>query len=213
MNRRECKEAAKKILKDQWIVGFVVLLIEAVIVSALTTMTAGIGLFLLQSVITIAVYNVYINAYAGKKYEVSDMLIGVTDELTNRICLSVLKQLYISLWSLLFVIPGIVKTYSYFLAEFISRKEPKLSATECITKSREIMDGHKWDLFVFQLSFIGWHLLAICTFGILYIWLAPYIMQSTIIYVDKNIYKLLDEPQQEENSEIVEAKFVDVEVE
>jgi uncharacterized membrane protein len=212
MNRRECKETAKKIMKDQWIVGFVVLLIESLIVSALSTMTLGIGLFLLQSIIIIAVYNVFINGYAGKKYEVSDMLNGITDEITNRICLSVLKQLYTFLWTLLFIIPGIVKSYSYFLAEFISRKDPKLSATDCITKSREIMDGHKWELFVFQLSFIGWHLLAILTFGILYIWLAPYIMQSTIVYIDKNIYKLIDDAKVEDNNEFVEAKFVDAEV-
>lgn len=209
MNRAECKETAKNIMKGQWIVGFVVLLIESLIVAALSTVTLGIGLFLLQSVITIAVYNVFISGYEGKKYEISDMANGITDELTNRICLSVLKQLFISLWTLLFIIPGIVKTYSYFLAEFISRKDPKLSATDCITKSREIMKGHKWEMFVFELSFIGWHLLAILTFGILYIWLAPYIMQSTIVYVDKNIYKLLDEPKVEENNEFVEAKFVE----
>lgn len=209
MNRAECKETAKKIMKGQWIVGFVVLLIESLIVAALSTVTLGIGLFLLQSVITIAVYNVFISGYEGKKYEISDMANGITDELTNRICLSVLKQLFISLWTLLFIIPGIVKTYSYFLAEFISRKDPKLSATDCITKSREIMKGHKWEMFVFELSFIGWHLLAILTFGILYIWLAPYIIQSTIVYVDKNIYKLLDEPKVEENNEFVEAKFVE----
>lgn len=209
MNRAECKETAKKIMKGQWIVGFVVLLIESLIVAALSTVTFGIGLFLLQSVITIAVYNVFISGYEGKKYEISDMANGITDELTNRICLSVLKQLFISLWTLLFIIPGIVKTYSYFLAEFISRKDPKLSATDCITKSREIMKGHKWEMFVFELSFIGWHLLAILTFGILYIWLAPYIIQSTIVYVDKNIYKLLDEPKVEENNEFVEAKFVE----
>ena len=210
MSRKDCKELAKKILKDQWVVGFVVLLIEGLIVSVLSTLTAGIGLFLLQSIITIAVYNVFINGYAGKKYEVSDMMNGVTDELTNRICLSALKQLYLALWTLLFIIPGIVKTYSYHLTEFISRKEPKMSATDCITKSREIMNGHKWELFVFQLSFIGWHLLAILTCGILYIWLAPYIMQATIVYIDKNIYKLLDEEKQPED--IIEATIVEPEV-
>ena len=150
--------------------------------------------------------NVFINGYAGKKYEINDMLVGASDELSNKICLSVLKSIYLALWTLLFVIPGIVKGYSYYLAEFIARKNPKMSASDCITKSRELMDGHKWELFVFQLSFIGWHLLAILTCGILYIWLTPYIMQATIVYIDKNIYKLVDEqPKQEE---LVEATLV-----
>lgn len=208
MSRSECKELAKKILKDQWVIGFVVLLIQSVITGVLNTVSAGIGLMLLQSVILMAVYNVFINGYAGKKYEVSDMLTGVSDELTNRICLSVLKSLYIFLWTMLFIIPGIIKSYSYFLVEFISRKHPKMSANDCITKSRELMDGHKWELFVFQLSFIGWHLLAILTCGILYIWLAPYIMQATIVYIDKNIYKLLDEQPKQED--VVDATFVEI---
>ena len=207
MSRAECKELAKNILKDQWVVGFVIVLIQSLITSALSSMTFGIGLLLLESTILIAVYNVFINGYAGKKYEVNDMFTGITDELSNKICMSVLKSVYLALWTMLFIIPGVIKSYSYYLTEFIARKNPKMSASDCITKSRELMDGHKWDLFVFQLSFIGWHLLAMLTCGILYIWLAPYIMQATIIYIDKNIYKLVDdEPKQEE---VVEATLVE----
>ena len=100
MKRRECKELAKNILKGQWLIGTIVLLIEAGVITILATTTASIGVLLLQSVITIAVYNVYINGYAGKKYEISDMLTGVTDELTNRICLSVLKNIFIFLYTI-----------------------------------------------------------------------------------------------------------------
>lgn len=190
MNRAECKELAKSILKKNWIVAFVVLLIYVGIMVGLSTLTAGIGAFLFLSLLLISVYNVFINAYHGKDYEVKDMLEGVQDGLTNRICLSLLKQLYIALWTILFFIPGLIKTYSYYLAEFISRKNPNKTANECITESRQLMDGHKWELFVLQLSFIGWHLLAWITFGIAYIWIAPYIVQTTIIYIDKNIYQL-----------------------
>ena len=205
MSRVECKEKAREILKNQWPIGFVVILIQSLIASALSSVTFGIGLLLLQSSLLIAVYNVFINGYAGKKYEINDMLIGVGDNLSNKICLSVLKTIYLALWSLLFVIPGIVKTYSYYVAEFIAMKNPELSASECITKSREIMDGHKWELFVFQLSFIGWHLLAMLTCGILYIWVYPYIIQATIVYIDKNIYKLVDDKPVEE---VIEATLV-----
>lgn len=210
MSRKECKEIALKIMNDQWIIGFVVLLIEGLVIGALGSITFGIGVLLLQSIVTIAVYNVFINGYKGKKYDLNDLGIGITDELSNRIGLSALKQIYIYLWGLLFIIPGIVKTYSYFLAEFISMKNPKLSATDCITKSRELMNGHKWELFVFHLSFIGWHLLAMLTCGILYIWLAPYIMQSTIVFIDKNIYKLVDDEKQEENNDAITAEIVEL---
>ena len=73
----------------------------------------------------IALYNCFINAYYGKGYEVSHMLQGWDKGISNRLILSLLKTLYIFLWSLLFFIPGIIKTYSYNLAEFISREHPE----------------------------------------------------------------------------------------
>lgn len=207
MTRKECKRISKDILKGQWFVGFAALLIQGLINAALATLTAGIGAFLFSSIITIAGYKVFINGYAGKKYQIEDMFSNLNESLTNRICLSVLKNIFIFLWTLLLFIPGIIKSYSYYLAEFISMKNPELTAKECITKSREVMNGHKWELFVFQLSFIGWVLLSILTFGILNIWLMPYISQATIVYIDKNIYKLLPEEEIKEELEVSELEF------
>lgn len=82
------------------------------------------------------------------------------------------------LWSLLFVIPGIIKSISYSQMFYLMADNPKLSAAEAQAKSMELMNGHKAEYFVLQLSFIGWTLLASLTFGILYIWLLPY-MQTT----------------------------------
>ena len=196
MSRKECKAIAKGVMKGQWAVGLVVLLVQALISAALASLTAGIGALLFSSLITIAGYNVFINGYAGKKYKVEDMFDNIKEALTNRIVLSLLKNIFIVLWTMLFFIPGVIKSYSYFLAEFISMKNPEMSGNDCITESRKLMNGHKWELFVFQLSFIGWHLLAILTLGILYIWLAPYIAQATIVYVDKNIYPLLEKEEE-----------------
>ena len=85
-----------------------------------------------------------------------------------------LRNLYILLWALLFVIPGIIKSYSYSMTPFIMEDNPNMAANEAITASRELMDGHKWDLFVLDLSFIGWGLLNILTLGIGSFWLNPY---------------------------------------
>ena len=70
-----------------------------------------------------------------------------------------LQGLYIALWSLLLVIPGIVKTYSYAMTPYIMSEHPSLTANEAITESRRIMDGNKWRLFCLDFSFIGWELL------------------------------------------------------
>lgn len=86
-----------------------------------------------------------------------------------------LKDLFLTLWSCLFFIPGIIKAYSYRMVPFIVKDNPELSATEVITKSREMMKGNKWRSFVLDLSFLGWIILGLITFGIVMIfWTTPY---------------------------------------
>ena len=86
-----------------------------------------------------------------------------------------LTGLFTFLWSLLLVIPGIIKGYAYSMAMYILAENPEIGAREALRRSQEMMDGHKLELFCLHLSFIGWHLLAIITFGIAYVWVMPYI--------------------------------------
>ena len=90
----------------------------------------------------------------------------------------VLMHIFIWLWSLLLIIPGIIKSFSYAMTPFILEENPELSANEAIDRSRAMMRGHKFDLFWLLLSFIGWFFLCILTFGIGFLWLVPY-MQTT----------------------------------
>ena len=82
---------------------------------------------------------------------------------------------YTLLWTLLLVIPGIIKAYSYSMTFYILRENPEMTAGDAITASQKMMDDHKMDLFLLSLSFIGWAILASITFGIGYLWLIPYI--------------------------------------
>lgn len=86
---------------------------------------------------------------------------------------------YTLLWTLLLVIPGIIKAYSYSMTFYILRENPEMTAGDAITASQKMMDGHKMDLFLLSLSFIGWAILASITFGIGYLWLIPYIYRRT----------------------------------
>ena len=86
-----------------------------------------------------------------------------------------LKDLFLALWTCLFFIPGLIKGYSYRMVPYIIKDNPELSATEVITKSRKLMNGHKWHAFVLDLSFIGWFILAAITCGLVGIfWTKPY---------------------------------------
>lgn len=84
------------------------------------------------------------------------------------------RGLYNTLWTLLLIIPGIVKSYEYMMVPYILSEEPNLTANEAITRSRDITYGHKWDIFVLDLSFIGWNLLDLITFGIAKFFVRPY---------------------------------------
>lgn len=87
--------------------------------------------------------------------------------------LTLLIAVYTFLWSLLFIIPGIIKSISYSRAFFIFYENPELSASECIKRSKELMDGHKWTYFKLMLSYLGWLILCVLTLGILTLWVAP----------------------------------------
>ena len=86
-----------------------------------------------------------------------------------------LRGLFLFLWGLLFIIPGIIKSYSYRMVPYILAEDPNISGKDAITLSRQMMDGQKWNTFVLDLSFIGWYLLSVLTLGILGIfYVKPY---------------------------------------
>ena len=88
-----------------------------------------------------------------------------------------LKTIYLTLWSLLFIVPGVIKGYEYAMVPYLLLDHPEMSRQEIFAESKRMMMGNKWDAFVLDLSFIGWHLLGACTFGIL-----------TILYVNPYQY-------------------------
>ena len=95
---------------------------------------------------------------------------------------NLLNGIFIFLWSLLLVIPGIIKSYSYSMSYYILADHPELSAGEVRRRSIEIMRGNKWRLFCLQFSFIGWSILCVLTLGILTFWVTPYEQAATAAF-------------------------------
>ena len=84
------------------------------------------------------------------------------------------RDLYTFLWSLLFIIPGIIKAYAYRMVPYILADNPKMDTSEAIALSRKMMDGQKWNAFVLDLSFLGWYLLGALALGIGTLFVHPY---------------------------------------
>lgn len=108
------------------------------------------------------------------------------DRLGAGFCMNFLTGLYIVLWTLLFIIPGIIKSFSYAMAPYILAEHPEMTASEAITESRRIMDGNKWRLFCLDFSFIGWSLL--CSLPVI---VAVFALSGSVLRNDAGAYALL----------------------
>lgn len=90
-----------------------------------------------------------------------------------------LRGLYTFLWSLLFIIPGIIKAYEYKMIPYLLAENPEMDAQAAFDRSKQMMLGNKWKAFVLDLSFIGWHILSALTFGVLGVfYVGPYVYQT-----------------------------------
>ncbi len=95
-----------------------------------------------------------------------------------------LRQVFVMLWMLLFIIPGFIAAYSYAMAMYMIAEDKSLGPLEAIRKSKVMMDGHKGRLFCLNCRFIGWSLLCILTLGIGLLWLIPYAATSQAMFYE-----------------------------
>ena len=99
------------------------------------------------------------------------------------VLLSFLEGLFIVLWSLLLIVPGFIAAYKYRQAIYILLDNPEKSVMQCIKESKQMMAGHKWELFGFDLSFLGWFLLG-GIIPVVNIWVYPYTKTSYMLYYE-----------------------------
>ena len=167
--RREAHQQCGKYMGDLILVH-VIYLIACSVASG-----TGLGLFVIPHLTIgyiIAIKNVHIN----KKPQIENLFEAFNNDYLKKLLIYILQGLYLFLWACIpFVglIIIMVKDYSYSMTYYIHLDNPELSANDCITKSREMMKGHKWELFCLEFSYIGWMFLSMFTFGILLLWVTP----------------------------------------
>jgi len=140
---------------------------------ALIAIVMAVVYFVLGSVVEVG-YDRFNLALVDRSEAKIDMLFTYFHNWKTTAAAKFLQSFYILLWSLLFIIPGIIATYSYAMTGFILAEHPELTASEAIARSKEIMSGNRFRLFCLQLSFIGWSILCTLTLGIGNLWLRPY---------------------------------------
>lgn len=134
--------------------------------------------------ITVGLTWAWIDMSRGKSISFGHLVHPFQTIFAKTIFVSFLQGLFLLLWTLLFIVPGIIKSFSYMMTFYILRDRPELSPLEVITESRKMMDGHKGEAFVLGLTFIGWILLGIITIGIGFLWIVPYISVTFAHFYD-----------------------------
>ena len=119
----------------------------------------------------------------------------------DSLVLFLLMDIFIFLWSLLLVIPGIIKMYSYSMSWFVLHDRPDLTGNEARKRSMYLMRGHKWRLFCLDFSFLGWYLLSALTLGILAFWVTPYHMTARAEFYQELLAEEQKTQQQIANSQ------------
>ena len=180
MDRIMLKEKAKEQIRgkiwDLFLITLIVSLITGA-VNGILSLLPGIGTagaLVITAPLSISVFKIYLDLVNENKIPVvADAFYGYSD-FGSSVLVVIITALFTFLWSLLFIIPGIVKAISYSQAYYIIAENKGMPAIDAINRSKAMMHGHKLDYFVLQLSFIGWGLLGALTCGIAFIWIAPY---------------------------------------
>ncbi len=180
MSRIELKNAAKEQIQGKIGLLFVIFIIVTIIGvgCALVPVIGWFATAIITPAFKISLCMIYLALTKNEEVSVGDVFKGFN--ITGKaVWLFIITEIFTFLWSLLLIIPGVVKAFSYAMAPYILADNPELTAREALNESKRIMDGHKFDLFVLQLSFFWWYILGSITFGIAYIYVIPYINVTT----------------------------------
>ncbi len=174
-SRKEIKEIAKDAFYRQYWLCVGANVIVMALCSVLSGISLGVAAFILVPSLVIGLNFFSVAMYRGDATSLEDIFREGFDNFGRKLGGYLWMELFIYLWSLLFVIPGIIKAISYALTPYILADCKNVRATDALKLSMRMMEGHKWEYFVLGLSFIGWMLLTSLTCGLLYVfYVGPY---------------------------------------
>ncbi|MDR0447224.1 MAG: DUF975 family protein [Treponema sp.] len=172
----ELRAAARTLLKGNWLPAAGVTFLYCILTS-IASAPFGIAFLVVGGPLTLGYYGYFINMTRGNRAEIENLFSGFKS-FGSGFMLLLLQMVLIFLWTLLLIIPGIIKTLSYSMSFLILHDNPGMSALDTINASKKMMKGYKGKLFLLYLSFTGWGLLCFLTFGIGFLWLIPYVVLS-----------------------------------
>lgn len=188
MNFSEIRSQGREDLRGNWTNSVIILVIYSLILSALSFFaffSVGIISILIGGALELGITKYFFNLRRNPDFAEINNLFEGFKYFTDSLCIYLIKNLLIILWTILLIVPGIIKSIAYTMTYFVYLDNKKLSANDCIKRSQELMKGHKWEYFVFCLTFIGWFLLGLLCFGIGLYWVEAYFNASKMNFYER----------------------------
>ena len=185
-NRVEYKKSALSSLRNNWFIPCLLAIVYSVL-SLLSKMAVPIVGVCVSAILIVGISFTFMKIISAPDEKISfDTFVqSLEDRWIVSIFGGLWNFLWIFLWSLLFMIPGIIKYYSYSMMFYVLAENPKVGPMKAMEISKILTRNHKSDLFVMDLSFLGWTILSLFSCGIGFIWLFPYVMMAkTYAYYD-----------------------------
>ncbi|WP_199620366.1 DUF975 family protein [Paenibacillus alkalitolerans] len=186
VSNSEIRAIARANLKGFWGISILVCFLVNAIVSALGSIPVVgiIASLILGGAFTYGLYAFFLEQARGRQPELAVMFSGF-QKFGSTLVLYLLMIVFILLWTLLLIVPGIIASLRYSMAFFILHDNPGVSGMEAIRQSSEMMKGYKGKLFMLYISFIGWILLGIITLGIGFLWIIPYMQAALAAFYEQ----------------------------
>ena len=184
MTRKELKTRAKaqlgnKLFGKAWLFAVLAIFIFSTLSCAIGSIIPGLGTMILLGPLTYGVSYMFLRQARDREVmNLGDLFKGFTDDFGQTLLIGLMTTIFTALWSLLLFIPGIVKAYSYSMAYYIKADHPDYDWRQCINESKAMMDGHKGEMFLLDLSFIGWMIVGSLCLGVGTFWAAAYLEAS-----------------------------------
>lgn len=159
-------------------------IVAVLAVIAIVAVVYAIIMFIIGGPITLGYVKFNLNLVRGQNPQFRDLFTQF-GRLGESLVMQLLRGIFIFLWTLLLIVPGVIASLSYAMAPYILYENPGMSGYEAIQQSKALMDGNKWRLFCLNFSFIGWSLLCILTCGIGIFWLRPYQEAAYAIFYEE----------------------------
>ncbi len=183
--RRRAREALEgNIFGNTWLFMVLVVLVTGAILGVSGVIFIGPLLLIGPISIGICSYTLHVVRNTEKKNKIDPLLDGFRGSVGNSILVGLLATIFTALWSLLFIIPGIVKAIAYSQCYFIALEHPEYDANTSITESRKMMNGHKWEYFCLQFSFIGWMIVGSFCLGVGTLWVSAYMNAANAAFYE-----------------------------